>query len=409
MGCGDGMREVVKMSMEGCTHSDEAYGHRNFKGIFAFYKFFIKLYFNLCSFPVWVGTKSGGNNPELSPTHFQLDQGSTSSLSAGPGWSGRFWGRSGRFSCLTGDCSRGQVSCTGDPGGDHGRLLRGTGLLRRQPGGRLKPPCVADAGGRESGLPDGRLPIGSEPAVPTGTGGEEGGRDGGGVPELVLGIRGPKNRYLMGSQSGYDYSFKILLIGDSGVGKSSLLVSFISSHIDGLSPTIGVDFKIKHLIVGGKRLKLTIWDTAGQEKFRTLTSSYFRNAQGIILVYDVTQRETFTNIVEVWVKELELYSTNQDCIKVLVGNKVDKESERVITEEEGIAFAQDYGCYFLECSAKTRANVEKCFAELAHKILQVPSLLEEGSALGKKNILKQKQEVLNLEYRRGFCGPGSNK
>lgn len=191
--------------------------------------------------------------------------------------------------------------------------------------------------------------------------------------------------------SSHDYSFKILLIGDSGVGKSSLLVSFISNHVDDLSPTIGVDFKIKHLMVGGKKLKLTIWDTAGQEKFRTLTSSYFRNTQGIILVYDVNERETFTNLSEVWAKEIELYSTNQDCIKMLVGNKVDKEGERVVTNEEGIAFAQEYGCIFLECSAKTRANVEKCFEVLAHKILEVPSLLEEGSAVVKKTILKQKE------------------
>ncbi|XP_010918923.1 ras-related protein RABC2a isoform X2 [Elaeis guineensis] len=173
-----------------------------------------------------------------------------------------------------------------------------------------------------------------------------------------------------GSGNSYDYSFKILLIGDSGVGKSSLLVSFISSHVDDLAPTIGVDFKIKHLTVGGKKLKLTIWDT----------------------VYDVTRRETFANLADVWAKEVDLYSTNQDCIKMLVGNKVDKETERMVTREEGIAFAQEYGCLFLECSAKTRANVEKCFEELALKILEVPSLLEEGSATVKRNILKQKPE-----------------
>ncbi|XP_068642558.1 ras-related protein RABC2a-like isoform X1 [Aristolochia californica] len=194
------------------------------------------------------------------------------------------------------------------------------------------------------------------------------------------------------SSNTYDYSFKILLIGDSGVGKSSLLVSFISNALEDLAPTIGVDFKIKLLTVGGKKLKLTIWDTAGQERFRTLTSSYYRGAQGIILVYDVTRRETFTNLSDVWVKEVELYSTNSNCIKMLVGNKVDKENERAVTREEGKAFAQEYGCLFLECSAKTRENVEHCFEELALKILDVPSLLEEGSSVSRKNILKQKQE-----------------
>ncbi|CAN1134828.1 Ras-related protein RABC2a [Linum perenne] len=198
----------------------------------------------------------------------------------------------------------------------------------------------------------------------------------------------------MGSSSGsggYDLSFKFLLIGDSSVGKSSLLVSFISttSVEDDLAPTIGVDFKIKQLTVAGKRLKLTIWDTAGQERFRTLTSSYYRNAQGIILVYDVTRRVTFTNLSDVWAKEVELYRTNQDCVKMLVGNKVDKDSDRAVTREEGMELAKQLGCLFLECSAKTRENVEQCFEELALKIMEVPSLLEEGSTAGKRNILKQ--------------------
>ncbi|XP_059646806.1 ras-related protein RABC2a-like [Cornus florida] len=194
------------------------------------------------------------------------------------------------------------------------------------------------------------------------------------------------------STNTYDLSFKILLIGDSGVGKSSLLVSFISNSVDDLAPTIGVDFKIKLFTVGGKRLKLTIWDTAGQERFRTLTSSYYRGAQGIILVYDVTRRETFTNLSDVWAKEVDLYSTNQDCVKMLVGNKVDRESERAVSREEGIALAKEHGCLFLECSAKTRENVEQCFEQLALKIMEVPSLLEEGSTAVKRNILKQKQE-----------------
>ncbi|KAM6593112.1 hypothetical protein CsatA_000815 [Cannabis sativa] len=201
----------------------------------------------------------------------------------------------------------------------------------------------------------------------------------------------------MGSSSGqshsYDLSFKILLIGDSGVGKSSLLVSFISNTSDNLAPTIGVDFKIKLLTVDGKKLKLTIWDTAGQERFRTLTSSYYRGAQGIILVYDVTRRETFTNLSDVWAKEVELYSTNQDCVKILVGNKVDRESDRAVSRDEGIALAKELGSMFLECSAKTRENVEQCFEELALKIMEVPSLLEEGSNAVKRNmILKQKQD-----------------
>ncbi|XP_039821722.1 ras-related protein RABC1-like isoform X2 [Panicum virgatum] len=128
----------------------------------------------------------------------------------------------------------------------------------------------------------------------------------------------------LSQQPEFDYLFKLLLIGDSGVGKSSLLLRFTADSFEDLSPTIGVDFKVKMVNIGGKKLKLAIWDTAGQERFRTLTSSYYRGAQGIIMVYDVTRRETFTNLSDIWAKEIDLYSTNQDCIKMLVGNKVDK-------------------------------------------------------------------------------------
>jgi small GTP-binding protein len=204
------------------------------------------------------------------------------------------------------------------------------------------------------------------------------------------------------SQSEFDYLFKLLLIGDSGVGKSSLLLSFTSDTFEDLSPTIGVDFKVKHVNIGGKKLKLAIWDTAGQERFRTLTSSYYRGAQGVIMVYDVTRRDTFTNLSDIWAKEIDLYSTNQDCIKMLVGNKVDKESERAVTKKEGIDFARQYGCLFIECSAKTRVNVEQCFEELVLKILDTPSLLAEGSSGGKKNIFKQKPPQAD-ESAGGCC------
>ncbi|CAH9109830.1 unnamed protein product [Cuscuta europaea] len=195
----------------------------------------------------------------------------------------------------------------------------------------------------------------------------------------------------------FDYLFKLLLIGDSGVGKSSLLVRFTSDTFEDLSPTIGVDFKVKYVVSGDKKLKLAIWDTAGQERFRTLTSSYYRGAQGIIMVYDVTRRETFTNLKDIWAKEIELYSTNQDCIRMLVGNKVDKDAERAVTKKEGIEFAREYGCLFIECSAKTCVNVQQCFDELIMKILDTPSLCVEGSHV-KKNIFKEKPPQTSDSY-----------
>ena len=127
-----------------------------------------------------------------------------------------------------------------------------------------------------------------------------------------------------------DYVFKILLIGDAGVGKSSILLQFTDGFFnENLQSTIGVDFKIKTIETDGpdgtrKRVKATIWDTAGQERFRTLTSSYYRGAQGIILVYDVSRKDTFLGL-ENWLKEIEQFSMGggRDIVKLLVGNKVD--------------------------------------------------------------------------------------
>lgn len=138
----------------------------------------------------------------------------------------------------------------------------------------------------------------------------------------------------------YDNLFKILIIGDSGVGKSSILRRFCDDEFDEKQlSTIGVDFKVKYLSVAGKRLKLAVWDTAGQERFRTLTSSYYRGAQGIILVHDVTQKDTFDNL-EYWLQEVQKYSTNADAVKMLVANKVDE--PQVVTREE----AEEYHFIF---------------------------------------------------------------
>ena len=175
----------------------------------------------------------------------------------------------------------------------------------------------------------------------------------------------------------HDHVIKLLLVGDSGVGKSSLLVRFTDDVFEVQSPTIGVDFKLKYLNARGKRLKLTVWDTAGQERFRTLTSSYYRGAQGIVFVYDITKRESFENVSEIWAKEVDLYATVEDCVKIVIGNKIDKEKAREVSRKEGEAFAEDNGCLFLETSAKSRRNVKEAFDELVSRVLDTPSLLTE--------------------------------
>ncbi|CAO3663179.1 unnamed protein product [Umbelopsis vinacea] len=177
-------------------------------------------------------------------------------------------------------------------------------------------------------------------------------------------------------------TLKLLLIGNSSVGKSSLLLQFTDDTFlpqDEVSATIGVDFKVSMMEVDGQKYKLTIWDTAGQERFRTLTSSYYRGAQGVILVYDVSNRDTF-DALQNWHNELKTYSSSPDVVKMIVGNKVDKESSRVVTYKEGAAMAQKLQTLFVECSAKTKVGVQEAFEELVQKIIETPSLWKKQQA-----------------------------
>ncbi|XP_013421908.1 ras-related protein Rab-18A [Lingula anatina] len=181
-------------------------------------------------------------------------------------------------------------------------------------------------------------------------------------------------------------TLKILIIGESGVGKSSLLLRFTDDTFDPeQAATIGVDFKVKTLSVDGNKAKLAIWDTAGQERFRTLTPSYYRGAQGVILVYDVANKQTFQRL-DNWLSELETFATKHDLIKMVVGNKIDKEG-REISREEGLKFARKHRTLFIEASAKTKEGVQCAFEELVEKIIQTPGLWEadqqSGLSLGK--------------------------
>jgi len=193
----------------------------------------------------------------------------------------------------------------------------------------------------------------------------------------------------------YDYLFKVLIIGDASVGKSSMLLRFTDDSFDDhIQSTIGVDFKVKHLDMSGKRVKLTIWDTAGQERFRTLTSSYYRGAHGVVLVYDVTRTDSFENL-EQWLKEVKLYSPNsgESVVKLLVGNKIDMERE--IDRERAEAWARSNGMLFLEASAKTRLGIKQVFMEVVQKILENPEAL--ASAVPGKPKLQIRRPVEDLD------------
>lgn len=165
----------------------------------------------------------------------------------------------------------------------------------------------------------------------------------------------------------YDYLFKLLLIGDSGVGKSCLLLRFADdTYTNDYISTIGVDFKIKTVELDGKTVKLQIWDTAGQERFRTITSSYYRGAHGIIIVYDVTDQESFNN-VKTWLQEIDRFGT-AGVLKLLVGNKNDLTDKKVVDTEVAKEFADSIGIPFIETSALDSSNVEEAFLIMTKQI-----------------------------------------
>jgi len=165
----------------------------------------------------------------------------------------------------------------------------------------------------------------------------------------------------------YDFLIKLLLIGDSGVGKSCLLLRFSDdSFTPSFITTIGIDFKIRTIELDGKRIKLQIWDTAGQERFRTITTAYYRGAMGILLVYDVTNERSFNNIRN-WFSNIEQHAS-EGVNKILIGNKCDWVEKSEIPKEQGQALADEFGIKFLETSAKANINVEEAFFTLARDI-----------------------------------------
>ena len=191
----------------------------------------------------------------------------------------------------------------------------------------------------------------------------------------------------MSSDQEYDYLFKLLLIGNSSVGKSSLLFRFVENvWDDSFVPTIGVDFvsiyyiykfqKLKTLEVNGKKVKLQIWDTAGQERFKNITASYYRGGNGVLVVYDITERESFENLNS-WLIEIEK-NANKNVYKLLIGNKCDLEDKRKVTYQEGKDFAESNGMKFIETSAKTASKVQEAFELLTNEIIKSNINKEKG-------------------------------
>lgn len=172
----------------------------------------------------------------------------------------------------------------------------------------------------------------------------------------------------------YSYLFKYIIIGDTGVGKSCLLLQFTDKRFQPVHDlTIGVEFGARMVNVEQKQIKLQIWDTAGQESFRSITRSYYRGAAGALLVYDITRRETFNHLLN-WLEDARQHA-NPNMTIMLIGNKSDLTHRRAVTTEEGAAFAAEHGLVFMETSAKTAHNVEDAFINTASNIYKK---IEEG-------------------------------
>ncbi|KAF6216633.1 hypothetical protein GE061_000978 [Apolygus lucorum] len=196
----------------------------------------------------------------------------------------------------------------------------------------------------------------------------------------------------------YDHLFKLLIIGDSGVGKSSLLLRFSDNTFTGnYITTIGVDFKIRTVDIDGERVKLQIWDTAGQERFRTITSTYYRGTHGVIVVYDVSSGDTFANVKR-WLHEID-----QNCEvvnRILVGNKNDSLDRKVVLTEDAQRFADQMAIQLFETSAKENINVEEMFMAITRQVLRTKKERRERQAI-------QNSETVNLrkpnKSKKRFC------
>lgn len=205
-----------------------------------------------------------------------------------------------------------------------------------------------------------------------------------------------------------DYLIKIVLVGDSGVGKTNLLLRWAHGSFNKESiPTIGVEFATKTIEIDGKLAKVQIWDTAGQERYRAITSAYYRGAVGALLVYDVASISTFNNVTR-WLEEIR-ENSEEDMVCILIGNKSDLEEQRTVPTEEGISFSKKEKIMFMETSAKHDIHIDEAFETLVKEIvsnISKTSIKSQDSITASKPsgiLLTANEEDGNLEQKLNQC------
>eukprot|EP01016_Furgasonia_blochmanni_P048239 TRINITY_DN7158_c0_g1_i6.p1 TRINITY_DN7158_c0_g1~~TRINITY_DN7158_c0_g1_i6.p1 ORF type:complete len:283 (-),score=46.93 TRINITY_DN7158_c0_g1_i6:128-976(-) len=202
----------------------------------------------------------------------------------------------------------------------------------------------------------------------------------------------------------YDYLFKLVIVGNSGVGKSSLLLRFADdSFSETYLTTIGVDFRFRTLKIDQSSVKLQIWDTAGQERFRTITNAYYKGADGIVIVYDTTNHASFEDVERYWLNEVESYS-EKNVEMALLGNKSDMGEGKAVTYDEAKDFARKKKMHFFEVSAKTSDNVTEAFVTISKKLIESKEKEKERDRESARN---QKTTVSKLTTPASSLNGGS--
>ncbi|CAF1483563.1 unnamed protein product [Rotaria sordida] len=203
----------------------------------------------------------------------------------------------------------------------------------------------------------------------------------------------------------YDYLFKILIIGDSGVGKSAILQRFTQNNFSSeYFVTVGVDFRIRTVNVDSKRCKLQVWDTAGQDRFKCVASSFYRGAHGVIICFDITNRESFDH-VDKWLEEVKRHCVNQPPV-YLVGTKSDLQSQRVISYSTIKTYTDTKSLSYIETSSKTNENVDNCFIDFTRTLI---THMDQMDANHRSKQMKKPSIVLNDKTKSNTTGGCSVK